>query len=293
MKRILIIISLVLLAQLQAIAQESYTVDGQSYSLKTEVDGAITLLWNTIDGDYRYFAKKENAITELKNSKIDGKYQQEFKESLQLLTTDNPVSTDKVNLTLVSLRNYINSYNKQVDPSFSNERPSIKLGARLGVFAGVSNAIFTQNPNNTLLPVVGIDFELIDEVKLKRHSVVLRLKQTFENNEFQYNATQASLNYRLKFVKTETLDIFLNTKFASYTYSSRDDFLVEDPNTGDIAQQSSSGGDFTAHGIFGLGADYKLGNGYLFFTYNDIVGLGLDSNNEFPLDFTLGYKITL
>lgn len=292
MKRILLILSLVLLAQLQVFAQETYTINGQSYSLKTEVDGAITLLWNTIDGDYRYFAQKGNAITELKNTKTNGKYQEEFKESLKVLTADNPVSTNKVNLTLSSLRDYINTYNTLVDPNFSNEPPAIKLGARLGVFAGISNAIFTQNPSNALLLVAGVDFELIDEVKLKRHSIVVRLKQTFENDEFQYNATQASLNYRLKFVKTEKLDIFLNTKFVSYTYSSRDDFPVLQPDNS-IILESSSGGDFTAHGIFGLGADYKLGNGYLFFTYNDIVGLGLDSNEEFPVDFTLGYKITL
>ncbi len=292
MKRIFLILNLVLCTQLQCFAQETYTVEGQSYSLKTEVDGAITLLWNTIDGDYRYFAKKGNSITELKNTKTNGKYQEEFKESLQVLTADNPVNTTKVKLTLSSLREYINTYNKQVDPNFSNESPSIKLGARLGVFAGVSNAIFTQNPSNTLLPAAGIDFELIDEVKLKRHSVVLRLKQTIGNDEFQYNATQASLNYRLKFIKTETLDIFLNTKFVSYTYSSRDDFPVIQPDD-TIVLESSSGGDFTAHGIFGIGADYKLGNGYLFFTYNDIVGLGLDSNNEFPVDFTLGYKWSL
>lgn len=292
MKRILLITSLVLFLQLQGFAQETYTVDGQSYTLKTEVEGTISLLWNTIDSDYRYFAQKGNAITELKNTKTNGTYQEEFKESLRVLTADTPVSTDKVNLTLASLREFVNTYNKQVDPSFSNERPAIQLGARLGAFAGVSNAIFTQNPSNTLLPTAGIDLELIDEVKLKRHSVVLRLKQTFGNDEFQYNATQASLNYRLKFVKTEMLDIFLNTKFASYTYSSRDDFPVIQPN-GTVVLESSSGGDFTAHGIFGLGADYKLGQGYLFFNYNDIVGLGLDSNNEFPVDFTLGYKISL
>lgn len=292
MKRLLFILSLVLLTQFQIFAQENYTVDGQSYSLKTEVDGTITLLWNTIDGDYRYFAKKGNAITELKNTKNNGKYQEEFKESLRVLTADNPVSTDKVNLTLSSLREYLNTYNKQVDPSFSNERPSIQIGTRLGVFAGVSNTIFTQNPSNTLLPVAGIDFEIIDEVKLKRHSVVLRLKQTFGNDEFQYNATQASLNYRLKFVKTETLDIFLNTKFVSYTYSSRDDFPVLQPDNS-VVLESSSGGDFTAHGIFGLGADYKLGNGYLFFTYNDIIGLDLETHDSFPVDVTLGYKLSL
>ncbi|HBR54015.1 MAG TPA: hypothetical protein DEA82_07430 [Flavobacteriaceae bacterium] len=292
MKRILLILSFLVLAQLQVFAQETYTVDGQSYTLKTEVDGTISLLWNTIDGDYRYFAKKGNAITELKNTKTNGTYQEEFKEALQLITADNPVNTNKVNLTLPSLRTYINTYNKQVDPNFSNERPAIKLGVRLGVFAGVSNAIFTQNPSNSLLPTAGVDLELIDEVKLKRHSVLMRLKQTFGNDDFQYNAFQASLNYRLKFVKTETLDIFLNTKFVSYTYSSRDDFPVIQPD-GSVVLESSSGGDFTAHGVFGLGADYKVGNGYLFFNYNDIIGLGLDSNNEFPVDFSLGYKFTL
>jgi hypothetical protein len=288
MKRIFLIVSFVLLAQIQSFAQETYTVNGESYTLKTEVNGTLTLLWNSIEGEYRYFAKKGNTITELKNTKTNGSYQEEFKESLQLLTSDNPVPTTKVNLTLPSLKKYVNTYNKQVDPNFSIEEPSIQVGVRLGVFAGISNAIFTQNPSNTLLPVAGIDLELIDEIKLKRHSVVLRLKQTFENDEFQYNATQASLNYRLKFVKTETLDIFLNTKFVSYTYSSRDDFILDDGTLG-----SDSGGDFTAHGIFGLGADYKLGNGYLFFNYNDIVGLGLDSNDEFPVDFTLGYKVNL
>jgi len=292
MKRILLIVSIMLLGQLQVLAQETYTVNGQSYSLKTEVDGTITLLWNTIDGDYRYFAKKGNTITELKNTKTNGKYQEEFKESLRVLTADNSVNTAKVKLTLVSLREYINTYNKQIDPNFSNERPSIQLGARLGVFAGVNNAIFTQNPANTLLPAIGVDLELIDEVKLKRHSVVLRLKQTFENDEFQYNAFQASLNYRLKFVKTETLDIFLNTKFVSYTHSSRDDFPVIQPDNS-VVLESSSGGDFTAHGVFGIGADYKLGDGYLFFNYNDIIGIGLDSHDGFPVDFTLGYKFIL
>ena len=292
MKRIFLVLSFLIMAHLQVFAQETYTVEGQTYTLKTEVDRTLSLLWNTIDGEYRYFAQKDNAITELKNTKSNGTYQEEFKEALQLLTADNPVSTAKVNLTLASLREYINTYNKQVDPSFSNERPSIQLGFRLGAFAGVSNAIFTQNTTNELLPTIGADFEIIDEVKLKRHALVLRLKQTFGNDEFQYNAFQASLNYRLKFIKTETLDVFLNTKFVSYTHSSRDDFPVIQPDNS-VVLESSSGGDFTAHGIFGLGADYKLGNGYLFFSYNDIVGLGQDSHDNFPIDFTLGYKFNL
>ena len=292
MKRILLITSLLFALQAPLLAQETFEVDGSSYSLKTEVDGTLTLLWNTIDGEYRYFAKKGSAITELKNTKTNGRYQEEYKESLQLLTADNPVPTADVKLTLADLRTYVRTYNKQVDPNFVVDEPSIQLGLRLGAFAGVSNSIFTQNPGNNFLPVFGVDLELIDRVKLERHAVVLRFKQTIGNSDYDFNASQFSLNYRIKFVKTETLDIFLNTKFVSYTYSTRNDFPVEQAN-GDIVLESSSGGDLTAHGIFGIGADYQLGNGYLFFTYNDIVGLGIDSNGEFPVDFTLGYKFNL
>ena len=54
-----------------------------------------------------------------------------------------------------------------------------------------------------------------------------------------------------------------------------------------------SGSDFSAPITFGLGADYKVGNGYITFNYNDIVGLSVDSNGEFPIDFTFGYKFNL
>ena len=61
-------------------AQQEYTVDGQTYSLKTEVEGSLSLLWNTIDNNYRYFSRKGSEVVELKNSKLDGKYQEEYKE---------------------------------------------------------------------------------------------------------------------------------------------------------------------------------------------------------------------
>lgn len=88
------------------IAQENYTVNGSTYSLKTEVEGPLTLLWNVIDNEYRYFAKKDNAIIELRNTRVNGKYQEEYKQTLRELTADNSVVASKTNLTLVSLRNY-------------------------------------------------------------------------------------------------------------------------------------------------------------------------------------------
>ncbi|MEH6763676.1 hypothetical protein [Aequorivita antarctica] len=274
-------------------AQEQYTVDGQTYTLNTEVEGTLTLLWNTVEGEYRYFSKKGNDIVELKNTKQNGDYQEEYKVTLQQQTSDASVSTEKVKLTLPSLHAFFVQYNKKKDPNFNETEKSIDLEFRLGAFAGVSNSIYTTNPTNALQPVAGIDLELIDAIKLKRHSVVLRFKQTFESSDYKYTASQISLNYRFKFVKTPKFDAFINCKFAALTFSKREFTYILESDPPTIITENSSGSDFNAPVTFGIGADYKVGNGYITFNYNDIVGLNVESNDEFPVDFTLGYKFNL
>ena len=275
------LLSLTLLFFLLAIStihgQEQYTVNGKQYTLKTEAEGTITLLWNTIEGEYRYFSKKGLDIQELKNSRIDGKYQEEYKQVLKMQTSDRSISVDKVKLTLNSLKDFYNDYNSSVDPNYSVEKKSIQLKTRLGAFVGVSNNIFARNPEITSSPTAGIDFEIFEQANLVRHSLVIQFKQTFENSSYKYSVSQFSLNYRFKFVKTETFNMYINTKFAEYYHW----------------VTTISGGGFQAPVTFGLGADYALGNGYITFSYNDIVGLGIDNNGKFPIDFSLGYKINL
>jgi len=267
-------------------AQEQYTVDGKQYSLFTEIEGPLTLLWNTIDGEYRYFSKKGDAILELTNNKVDGKFQEEYKETLTLQTSDASISVNKLNLTRPSLSSFFVLYNKEKDPNFSHETSSVKIKTRLGVFGGVTNNIFSSNPTNAIVPVVGVDFEIVDNVKLRRHSVVFRFKQTFENSDTKSSSSQVSLNYRFKLIKTPKFDAFINTKFAAYTYFT----AVTGPAATIIKE---SGGNITAPAAFGIGADYAVGNGYITFCYNDIVAIGVTSNGEFPTDFTLGYKFNL
>ncbi len=275
-------------------AQQQYTVDGQTYTLNTEVEGTLTLLWNTVEGEYRYFSKKGNDIVELKNTKQNDDYQEEYKETLRQQTSDASVSTEKVKLTLPSLHAFFVTYNKKKDPNFAETEKSIDLDFRLGAFAGVSNSVYTGNPTNALQAVAGIDFEVIDAVKLKRHAMVLRFKQTFETSEYKYSASQFSLNYRFKFVKTPRLDAFVNCKFAALTFSKKEIIsVVAESDPPFYYTESVSGSDFSAPVTFGIGADYKLGNGYITFNYNDIVGLSVDNNGEFPVDFTLGYKFNL
>ncbi len=273
-------------------AQQEYTVDGKQYSLNTEIEGPLTLLWNVINEEYRYFLKKGNTIEELKNTKIDGKYQEEFKEVLRNQTSDASIDLSKAKFTRPGLSKFFVSYNKATDPNFTHEDSSIKIQLRLGVFAGISNNVYSNNPENDLAPVGGLDFEVLDGVKLKRHSVVIRFRQAFEHGETK-SSSQLSMNYRFKFVKSPKLDVFINTKFVAWTYSKRE-LLVTNNDTNTTTIVEKSGGNFNAPAAFGLGADYALGNGFITFQYNDIVALGVSSQDDnFPVDFTLGYKFNL
>jgi hypothetical protein len=292
MKSLLSIFVLFLLLSVGTLqAQQQYTVDGQTYTLNTEVEGTLTLLWNSINGEYRYFSKKGDDIQELKNTKQNGDYQEEYKETLKQQTSDASVSTEKVKLTLPSLSDFFVEYNKKKDPNFVEMEKSIDLAFRLGAFVGITNSIYTENTFNMSQGLGGLDLELIDAVKLKRHSMVLRFKQTIRGNSYKYSASQLSLNYRFKFIKTPRFDAFVNCKFAALTFFKNEETEVFD--FGNTITTKTSGNDFNAPVTFGIGADYKVGNGYVTFNYNDIVGLNVESNDEFPIDFTLGYKFNL
>lgn len=291
MKRLLLSFTLLLYFCGISLAQENYTIDGTSYSLISEVDGSITLLWNSIDGEYRYFLKKGDKITELTNTKTSNGYDEEFKRVLEENTRDASVSVADIKLTLPSLRSFVNEYNSKVDSSYSYESPSIELKTRLGGFVGGSNNVYFINPDNTFLPTIGIEFEVLDEVKLKRHAFVLRFRQLFSSSDYDFSSTQFSFNYRFKFVKSNAVDIYANAKIAAYTGISRNITFIDDG--GQEINLQGSGGEFQIPAAFGLGADIPLGNGFLIVSYNDIFGLALDSNSEFPIDLSVGYKWNL
>tara|TARA_R110000787_G_scaffold129264_1_gene241059 strand:- start:3962 stop:4840 length:879 start_codon:yes stop_codon:yes gene_type:complete len=272
-------------------AQKSYTVDGNTIELKSEIEGPLTLLWNITDGNYRYFVKNGATVTELKNTKVGGYYREEYKAALQKQTSDSSLEVSKLRFTKASLSSFFNDYNKSKDPNYVDTEKSIKLKTRLGAFVGVTNSVFSANPTNQTLPTMGVDFEIVDHNLLKRHSLVLRFKQTFESSEYKYSASQFSLNYRFKFIKKEKLDVFINTKIAGYNYDSRQVEVLGDDDS--ISFNTVSDGNFEALLNFGIGADYALGNGYLTFMYNDFVSVVQESNSEFPLDFSLGYKFNL
>lgn len=271
----------------------SHTVDGKNIELHTDIEGTLTLLWNTIDKQYRYFIKKEDAIVELVNDKVNNKYTNSYREQLKALTTDYPVDTKKTNLTLASLRAFTNSYNIKADSTYKTDKIIITPGLRLGGFFGITNNIFTQNPENVFSPQLGIDFEILAGNVLPRHSIVVQYKQTrSSDDDFDFDSSQLSINHRFKFIKSDAIDVFVNTKLTTLTFSSRG--RVETIEEGvAILSPSEKTTSFQGPLLFGLGADIALGKGYLTLNYHDAYSFLIDDNGEFPIDLSIGYKFTL
>lgn len=282
----LLAIFLILFLSETTFAQENYTVNGTTYVLKTEVEGPLTLLWNVIDGEYRYFAKKGNEIIELTNTRVEGSYQEEYKKTLMLLTSDNPVDPSKTNITLASLRNYFDEYNKKADPAYVVKSNNVELETRLGVIGGVSNNNSTTNPENVFAPFLGAEFEVTDSDLLKHHALVMQFRYSFEAADYDLTYSQFALNYRYKFIHNETFSVFAQVKIFTLTFAK----LAEDNVEGLLELEKTSLN--TPVGL-GLGLDYKLGNGFLTFAVNDIVAPGYDTNGEFSVDLSIGYKFIM
>ncbi len=269
-------------------SQETYTVNGETLELKTEIDGKLDLLWNVIDGKYRYFVKTEDGtITELKNTKDDNNdYQEEYKSTLSSLTNGN--STDKLKLTLYSLRNYIDSYNASVDTSYTSTSTESNVQFRLGFSGGITNNPFVGNPDNTKTPLIGAELEIYEANVLPRHSGFLQARHAFENDDFKYNTSELSLGYRFRFINKERFSIYGQVKLATINFSN---FTFLDENDMEVDSNETS---FDIPFIFGVGSDIKVSNNsYITIIYGELFALLLDNQGNFSTDIAIGYKFNL
>ncbi len=291
MKKIVFLISFMAFS-LISFAQETYTVNSENLELKTEVDGDLDLLWNTFDGQYRYFIKTENGdITELRNTKgSNNKFQEEYKTTLSDLTL---LDASKVKLTTYSLKSFVNSYNASKDTNYTSEDSKTKLKTRIGVFGGLTNNPFVFNPDNEAVPFFGAELEVLSDDALPKQAGFLNIRHTTDNDEFQYSSTQIALGYRFRFINSEKINVYAQTKFATFTFS-ESTIYYQDPNdTSVIISEKDSGSALDAPFIFGLGADAKIGNGYITFVYDSIIALFVENQDNFPVDFAIGYKFNL
>jgi hypothetical protein len=268
-------------------AQETYTVKGESLQLKTEVDGQLDLLWNIIDGRYRYFIRTtDNTITELVNTRDENRhYQEEYKTTLQNLTD---VNADNVNLTLTDLKSFIDEYNLSQDPTYSSSIYNAKLQLLLGIFGGITNSPFINNPNNTKSPQFGVELELLDGNRIKRHALFMQLRHVFEADDFKYSTTELALGYRFRVINARSFSLYGQSKFATLN------FLKNTvPGANDVPVDINE----TVVDIpltFGIGADIRLtDSSYLTINYNELFAALVENNGNFSTNITLGYKFNL
>ena len=273
-------------------AQDTYTIDGEILELKTEVDGKLDLLWNIIDGEYRYFVRTENnTIVELKNSKSEGKFQQEYKTLLTELTNES-MSTKRLNLTLFSLKEFIDTYNSTADSSYQSTSVRNKLLFRVGVFGGLTNSPFITNPDNLTTPLFGGELEVLDVNQISRHAVFLQAKHVVEQDELQYSTTELALGYRFRVINKATFSLYGNVKVATLNFSNATIAVTNDVDV--IATQDISQTAFDVPFIFGVGADIRITeNSFITLAYNELFALFLDNQGNFSQDFAIGYKFNL
>ncbi|WP_431133743.1 hypothetical protein [Psychroserpens mesophilus] len=272
-------------------AQERYTVNGETLELKTEVDGKLDLLWNIIDGKYRYFVRTEdNTITELKNTKVDRRFQEEYKTLLEELT-NNSMSTKRLNLTLFSLKEFIDSYNISADSNYQTNISRSKFEFRLGVFGGMTNNPFVTNPNNEKTPLFGAELEVLEAKRISRHAVFMQLKHVLEQDDIKYSTTELSLGYRFRVINKETFSLYANMKFATLNFSNAT--AITEIN-GVITTEEFSDTAFDVPFIFGIGADINVSkNSFITLAYNELFALFIDNQGNFSTDFSIGYKFKL
>ncbi|MCB0461391.1 MAG: hypothetical protein KDC81_01685 [Flavobacteriaceae bacterium] len=273
-------------------SQETYIVNGTSYELKTEVTGTIDLLWNIIDGKYRYFAKKGDAIVELTNTKDSNKkYKEEYKTILEGITPEASSSASKVKLTLESLRDYIEAYNASVDPDYITST-NAKLLTRFSVIGGVTNSPFVNNPDNVSNPVFGAEFEFSEAISLPRHSIYFQGKQVVATDKFDYSATQFIVGYRFRIINKEAFNFYASLDLAQYVFTKTEGVIVNNQDQFEMGHIKENG--FEAPFTFGVGADIKLSEtSFLSITYNELFALLLENEGNFSTSFAIGYKFKL
>ena len=269
-------------------SQETYTINGETLELRTEIDGPLDLLWNTIDGKYRYFVRSQDGtITELKNSKgSDNNFQEEYKATLSALT--NGRSTEKLKLTLYDLRNFIDAYNVSVDSGYTSSSTESDVQFRLGFSGGITNNPFVGNPDNKSTPMIGAELEIYEANVLPRHSGFLQARHAFDSNDFPYSTTEFSLGYRYRIINKASFSIYGQFKLATLNFSN---VTFMDENNMEIDASETS---FDIPFIFGVGSDIKISdNSYITIIYGELFAILLDNQGNFSTDIAIGYKFNL
>lgn len=285
----IILAGIFLCMALPVAAQETFIINKDTLQLRKEVQGMLSLYWVEEDNRYRYFVQKGDRIVELRNTDGNG----EYREQLAKLTADAEIKTRDVQFVLYSLKHFTNTYNSLMQENYVFNEVTKNIRQRIGLFMGLSNNIYTENEDNVLVPVVGLEYEFHDPNLAPRHSAFLQFRQSFKQDNYRYSSTALSINYRFKALYFPNFDLHIDAQLATFYYS-EDTIPITNDEGEIVAVKDDNGFTFTAPLSFGLGSDIKITpSSFITIGYNNILAIVWESNGNFPVDFTIGYKYNL
>lgn len=288
MKRILLVFILCFVFQMHHSQElESYTINGETLQLKTEIEGNLDLLWLVSGNTFRYFVRTEDGtISELKNTTSEGNEPEDYKITLEQLTNDLPIT--KLKFRLYNLMHYIDTHNAMVDSNYVSTFNKSSLKLRFGVSGGITNNPFVSNPENIKVPLFGAEIELYEAKVKSGHSGFLQARHTLEADDFPYSTTELSLGYRYRFINSSAFSIYGQVKFATLHFT---DSEIIDENAINTDTSTTS---FEVPLIFGIGADIKVSKtSFITIIYGELFGLLVDNQGNFSTDIAIGYKFNL
>lgn len=260
------------------VAQNNYTVNGESLILYMEEQGDLNLLTERSQKTYRFFILKQDKIIELTP--------ENYQTKLNELTKDEQLNVSKVNYNIRSLSQFIQLYNEK-----SREASTVsELDWRIGVWSGLSNFTNFTNEFNVNTIFTGIELELFSPTHHTRNSLFTHVRGTFPiDDELGVEFIELMLGYRFKLINTNQFHLYFDSElvtFGRYTES----FVVENSNS-EINETSQTNTSLSTPLGLGIGAAVFLSEELLLtFGYSNVVRLGESTRSDFPIDFRLGLK---
>jgi len=137
-----------------------------------------------------------------------------------------------------------------------------------------------------------LSFELYNKKRYNRHSLIVQARKSADQGDFDVDIFEIGIGYRFKIINSDRFHFYFETEFFNLH---RVDVNEEQlPETTGVTIESDSDYEFEPPLGLGGGIAYQVTEGfYLTANYNNIVFLGLDDNDESPLDIRFGLKFDL
>ena len=282
MKKLILSVAFLLIANFLTAQSVEMQVNGETRVLSYEVKGELDLLVDDSSRKYNLFIKKNEIVKKLTEDN--------YLALLSDFTSDKDIPEDDLRLNLRDIRNFVLDYNAKFDSKFDKTPP---VSVRLGLFGGVSNYnAFLPQQGDDDYNFGGISFEFYNQEKFNRHSLLLQVRKNFDSGDIDLDVWEIGIGYRFKIINTEKFHLYFETEFFNLHRLDFDESIT--PDQEGVTIEPSSDWEVEPPLSIGGGIAYEVAeNFYLTANYNNIVFLGLDDNDESPLDIRFGLKFDL